>query len=406
VPANPWELRADVRPLEAAAQRWAELGELMSRRGDEIVDAARRATERWDAEAAESYENHRRQVLLNLDRFTELTGRIASTLTTISSIITSSQKELDTAWSKVALIPHEVVGESRYLVFKPSEDDDRGKVTAGQQETEQIRGRLQLLLDSESTRLREARAEFTLVRTELKTLAGGFFPEGVAPGEDPTGVGTVPPPSTSVPGMSQAGVTAASLAPIGSISVSMPDLGGISAAPIAGLSAAAIAGRRGGSKQSSAGVPPIGGMGAGAMGARAGTMSRGMASGRAGARRMPTPRLEGQGGSRSGGAAAADEDEATRAAREKEAAREAKRAALEEKRAERAARKAEREREEEERGSTDGVAMESVEVGADLDEPDDLADDLDDADGEAATTDGTADQSSTETDSERGASRR
>ena len=36
-------------------------------------------------------------------------------------IITSSQKELDQAWTKVAVVPHEVVGESRYLVFKPSE---------------------------------------------------------------------------------------------------------------------------------------------------------------------------------------------------------------------------------------------------------------------------------------------
>ena len=42
MPANPWELRADVRPLEVAAARWVEVGALMARRGDEIVDAALR----------------------------------------------------------------------------------------------------------------------------------------------------------------------------------------------------------------------------------------------------------------------------------------------------------------------------------------------------------------------------
>ena len=42
MPANPWELRADVRPLEVAATRWTEIGALMSRRGDELVDGLRR----------------------------------------------------------------------------------------------------------------------------------------------------------------------------------------------------------------------------------------------------------------------------------------------------------------------------------------------------------------------------
>ena len=60
-----------------------------------------------------------------------------------------------------------MVGESRFLVFKPEADDDRTKVSAGQLEAEEIRRRLTLALDQESTRLRSARAEFMMVRTEL-----------------------------------------------------------------------------------------------------------------------------------------------------------------------------------------------------------------------------------------------
>ena len=142
VPANPWELRADVRPLEAAAQRWTEVSALVSRRGDELVDAARRATEGWDAASAESYEQHRKQVLAHLDRFTSLADRIADCLRASATLMTSSQKDLDRAWTTVAAVPHEVVGESRHLVFKPSEDEDRGKVTRGQAETDDIRQRL------------------------------------------------------------------------------------------------------------------------------------------------------------------------------------------------------------------------------------------------------------------------
>lgn len=332
MPVNPWELRADVRPLDAAALRWTEVGALMTLRGDEIVEAARRATEGWDAAAAEAYDAHRRQVLANLDRFTTLADQIAGSLRAISEIITSSQKELDRAWTTVALVPHEVVGESRHLVFKPSEDEDRGKVERGQQEAEEIRGRLTMSLDQESTRLRNTRAELVMVRTELSTLVGAKFPDLLAPGEEVSGVGMVPPASTSVRGSAQGGVSA--LPPIGPISVSMPDLTGLAAsglAPFAAAVAGGSRGRRAATPAPATGVPPIGGMGVGAMGVRTGTTSRGTASGRTGPTRMAPPRLEGA------------DDEAARVAREKEAAREAKRSALEEKRAERAARKAERE---------------------------------------------------------------
>lgn len=342
VPANPWELRADVRPLEAAAERWTELGAVMARRGDDLVEAARRATEGWDAAAAESFAEHRRQVLANLDRFTSLAAQISSCLRAVSAVLTSSQKELDQAWTTVAMVPHEKVGASGHLVFKPSEDDDRSKVARGQAETEEIRRRLTLALDQESTRLRSARAELVTVRTELVTLTSGRFPGILGPAQEVSGVGSVPPESTSVRGASQAGVSA--LPPIAPISVSMPDLTGISTSdpsPYAAAAAAAALRRAAAKRAGQPATPPIGGMGAGAMAARAGTMSRGMASGRVGPSRMPTPRLEGPPSEEAAARAARDKDAA------KEASREAKRAALEEKRAERAARRAERESERE-----------------------------------------------------------
>ena len=267
MPANLWELRSDVRPLDVAAVRWGEVATLMTRRGDEIVAAAQRATEGWDSAAAESYDQFRRQVLANLDRFTTLATQIAGSLQAVSSIITSAQKELDQAWTKVELIPHEVVGETRYLVFRPDADEDRTKVTAGEQEAEEIRRRLTLSLDQESTRLRSARAEFVLVRTELVTLTGGSFARGLQIGEEESGVGTVPVPSTSVLGTAQGGAGgvagAAGLPPVAPISVSMPHLTGLTAAglaPIIATAAGGAPGLRGAPRSPAGGVPATGGM--------------------------------------------------------------------------------------------------------------------------------------------------
>jgi hypothetical protein len=128
VPANPWELRADVRPLDTAAQAWRDVAQVMTRRGDEIVEAARRATEGWDAATAEGYEQHRRRVLAHLDAFTTLAGDLAGSLQAISAVLTAAQKELDRSWLQVATVPHESVGESRHLVFHPADEQHHGTV--------------------------------------------------------------------------------------------------------------------------------------------------------------------------------------------------------------------------------------------------------------------------------------
>ena len=140
------------------------------------------------------------------------------------------------------------------------------------------------------------------------------LPSGLT-GEQSSGVGTVAASSTSVRGAAQPGIVA--LPPIAALSVSMPDLTGISSAGLAPLAATAASGRdsgRGTRQTANAVPPPMGGMGGGAVGARSGTMSRGMASGRSGPPRLAAPQLPGSGSA---------DDEASRPARDREAAKQA-----------------------------------------------------------------------------------
>ncbi|MCY7401875.1 MAG: hypothetical protein LH477_13165, partial [Nocardioides sp.] len=304
MPVHQWELRADVRPLDEAAVRWSEIGQLMAQRADDLVGAARHALDGWEAAAAESYDDHRRRVVANLDRFTTLTDQVAGSLRAVSSMITETQKELDRAWVEVSLVPHQEVGPDRRLVFWEAGDEDRAKVSRSQLEADEIRRRLRGALDQESTRLRTARAELIQVRTTLVDLAGGAFPALLRSGVQESGVGIFGPASTSVRGSAESGVSAGmsptlGLAPVAPISVSMPHLSGLATsgiAPIIGTAASGTAGRVGragsGTQAQGSGLPMGGGMAAGA--GRGGSPLRGGGAGRrTGAGSLITPRLAG-----------------------------------------------------------------------------------------------------------------
>ena len=384
MPANPWQLRADLRALDRAADSWTGIGRTVASRADELVEAARRAIDGWDAEAAESYDAHRRQVLAHLDRFTALAASMAGALRTVSAALSSSQDELDRSWSTVALVPHREVGESRHLVFDADDDEKRSKVDRAQAQAQEIRGRLTIALAQEDARIRSLREELALVRADVTELAGGAFgaagstsgggtAHAVDPGgsvEGAHGLSALSPGSegsTSVAGSAQTG-RALGLPPIAPISVSVADLGGLPATGLGGVAGAAVAagltGRRARRRTDErSAAPPMGGMAAGAMGARAGSAGRPTgAGGAAGVRRMPTPRLEG---------GTADDE-----GREKDAVREAKREALAEKRAERAARKAEREAERQAEREARQEADESAAPGGGSHDDDAAGDDV------------------------------
>ena len=370
MPANPWELRADVRPLEAAAQRWTEVSALVSRRGDELVDAARRATEGWDAASAESYEQHRKQVLAHLDRFTSLADRIAGSPPGVRHA-------------------HDVVAEGA----RPGLDDGRGGAPRGGRGVAppglQARRRTRTAARSPGpgrdrrhpppahararpgerpAPARPAPSSVTGAHRAARRLTGGTF-GGLrrARGEE-SGVGTVAPPSTSVPGAAQAGVSA--LPPVAPVSVSVPDLTGTlrrRADVVVRRRGRRAAGRRGGASEAAAHrhAARSAGWGPGhGRACRVDVARHGERPQRSGPDADPAAGAHGVGGA------------AARAAREKEAVREAKRAALEEKRAERAARKAEREAAREARARAagkdsrrddDGRRRTSLEVDLDAD---------------------------------------
>lgn len=385
--AHLWQLRADVQPLEEGARRWARLAGDLATTADDIVGAARHALDQgWESEAAESYEAHRRRMVRQIDTFTTVAGRLGGSLTALAGLLTAAQEELDRAWVPVAVVPHELVGSTQVLVLHPASAADEELVRSASDAARAIRGRLEIQLDAESARLREATMELASVRSELVQIVGGEWPVGVLAevgdlGEnrpDPAGgtpwgtiagVGTAG--SASVAGAA-AGGTAAGAAAAGGVSAtpvlpavapvsfSAPDLTGLSAAALAagtGLVAGAAA-RRGRKQEPTpsegSGMAPMGGMAAGAAMRGSGTLGRpggsGGSGGSGGAPRAGKPRPAEQ---------ESAQERVARAARERDEAREAKRRLIAERQAERAARRAQRD---ESQAQEPPVAVEAVQV--------------------------------------------
>jgi hypothetical protein len=283
VVAHLWELRADPAPLEAGARQWARVSAALTTTADDIVDAARQALDQgWESEAAEGYEAHRRQMVQHLDTFTTVAARIGGSLAALAAMLRTAQQELDRAWGTVATVPHELVGDEQVPVFHPASDADDALVRATTATARAVRDRLDLQLDGESARLREARMELATARSGLVRAGGGAWPAGAnLSGRADDGASHVDdgtwseppagPSPTSVLGGATGGGSGAGSAPIGAGRVFAPvlsELSGLSASALAvGAAAGGPAARRSRRRQQPAAdtdVAPVGGMAAGA----------------------------------------------------------------------------------------------------------------------------------------------
>ncbi|WP_426245756.1 hypothetical protein [Nocardioides sp. LHG3406-4] len=344
--ANPFQLRADVTALDVAAQTWAEMAVAMSTAADELVATAQKAfSSGWESMSSEGYDAHRKQVVGTLDSLALVAEKISDTLTKVSGSLTAAQRRLDREWSFVALVPHSVVGADGMVVFTPGSDEQNTQVEMAKSNAAGIRSDLDFALYGDVDTLRRAKTEFDYTaRQWADVVARG--PEGIDVlgwlAADHTAGSTS---TTTVLGETQSGsvtagaggggLTAASYAPVGSVSFSAPSLGGAALAGASALFAAGKSGRRSRAAQAAAGT---GALGASPMaGAAAGRGGGGaMLAGKGGGSRP------GMRGSQAGGSARAEDPAA---AREAAAAKEAKQKAIADRRAARAARKAAREAE-------------------------------------------------------------
>lgn len=360
---HPWELRVDSRPLVTGAETWEAMAARIATAADRVVAAARHALDTgWESASADAYELHRRRMVEGLDQLVQVAHSVAGSLRALVEVLAGAQHELDASWSVVCVVPHQVVGPERMVVFAPSSDEEVRLVRRASVRADDIRGRLDLSLVAEAHRLDAARADFDLLRQELVDIAGGRFGDGLSLGD--VSVGQPVPSGHSVRAnrthsgggdgvAAGAGSGAALPAPgLGPLVVSEPDLSGMSLSGLppaalgtgAGLAAAALlqgarAGRdrRKDKEPAQGSVPPMSGMAAGAA-MRGGSIGAGSIGRAPGGRVGPSViRPE----------ALADADEVTRTARTaedaKEEAREAKRALIAERQQARAARRAERE---------------------------------------------------------------
>lgn len=348
--ANPWQLRADVTALDAAARTWSELAAAIAAAADELVATAQRAfTSGWQSMSAEGYDAHRKQVVGSLDGLALVARSIADTLAGISGSLAAAQRNLDREWAVVALVPHTVVGEEQMVVFSPESPEQTAQVERARTNAAGIRRDLDDALYGDADTLRRAKTEFDVTTRQwgdvvsrgaaaidvLGWMSGGTAATGLASttvaGETQSGGPGAGAGAAGGAGAGSGAPTVGSYAPV-SVGFDAPSLGGAGLAGAAALAAAARGARRTAPAQAATGT---GALGAAPMAGAAAGGGRGGAAmtGGSGVRSSARPGTASAGATRDAAVSQDAREAKERAIAERRAAREARRAAREAKRA-------------------------------------------------------------------------
>lgn len=167
--AGIFDLHADTAALSAVAGAWTDLQTSVRAAAERVMaNSASRAG--WDGTAAESYDNHRKQLTDSLDEAAATAGRVASALHLATSSITLAQDHLDAVWSGVAGVRH-TGGDD--LLFLPQDDGERARVVQALADAKEIRHRLDVTLARDLDRLQAAARSWAEISDRWAGVSAG-----------------------------------------------------------------------------------------------------------------------------------------------------------------------------------------------------------------------------------------
>jgi hypothetical protein len=180
-----WRLGADPAAIEGAADEWRRV----ARRVREVSDDVNKPIDRlvgteWLGETAETFDQHRRPLLMDVFAEGDLADFAAGRLEHAASALRSAQNLLAESWSRlVARVPASTDKWSGQVTFHPSDAAETVLVHRAVRDAEAVRGELDDILFDDVRGLELIREQWEVIGSSLDSLASGRTSPFVLPPE-------------------------------------------------------------------------------------------------------------------------------------------------------------------------------------------------------------------------------
>lgn len=134
-----WQLDADTGALDDAAKGWSDFADSVGSRAENLLSGSETVVDsHWEGEARDSFVEHRRKVVDDLDAIKDEAGDVASNLEEISGLAADYQGQLDTALSTIkGKLPNTVL--FGMVAFRVEDDTEKQLVLDAVAESGEIR---------------------------------------------------------------------------------------------------------------------------------------------------------------------------------------------------------------------------------------------------------------------------
>jgi hypothetical protein len=180
-----WRLGADPTAIDGAADEWRRL----ARRVRDVSDDVNKPIDRlvgteWLGETAETFDQHRRTLLMDVYSEGDLADFAAARLEHAAAALRSAQNLLAESWSRlVARVPASSDRWSGQVTFHPSDDAGTALVHRSVRDAEAVRAELDDILFDDVRGLELIREQWEIIGSALGPVASGGTAPFVLPPE-------------------------------------------------------------------------------------------------------------------------------------------------------------------------------------------------------------------------------
>ncbi|MFC4006089.1 WXG100 family type VII secretion target [Nonomuraea purpurea] len=163
-----WDLRADPGRLELLAGTWRSLGSKVSGAEEKITSAAGAvfSKEHWTGDTADAFNDYRKRLADDIERAGAWADNIAQVLDLTATTLRVQQGLLDDERDKLSAVPSSADAET--VTFRPADADQTSLVNGSISVAEEIRRRVDTVLEEKRQDLDFYRRQFDLIAEQWK----------------------------------------------------------------------------------------------------------------------------------------------------------------------------------------------------------------------------------------------